>query len=256
MLALGELMPYGNMTHQDNFKINMRKIVLIAITLFLSYFSHAQLLDNKINIYIGYNQGAFHGKEMVNEGSFISPSLYPNYNDLTELSFKALVKRNKFYSLGLGFNNLNASAWNTTSGWNMVSFRIYNNSKIKQYSLTPTIQIHNKFAKTGVFNRIKLFFEIAPTIGLSELTLVYPLFDIQNQNEIVSQPMNSRDIFYGIESNVGFELSITRTFGLFFSYSIQQNWVKSKLYNDNKFFCSNIGLGLVIRLIQNKRFYY
>lgn len=228
----------------------MRNIVLITSIILLSHFCKAQLIDNKINIYLGYNLSAFHGKETAKESSFISPSLYSNYNDLMELSLKALVKRNKFYSLGIGFNSLNAS------GWKMASSQIYNNSKIQQYSLSPTIQIHNKFAETGIFNRISIFFEIAPTIGLSGLTLANPLFNIQGQNGIVSQPMNSRDIFYGIKSNAGFELSITRAFGMFFSYSIQQNWIKSKLYNDNKFSCSNLGLGLVVRLEKDKRFYY
>lgn len=228
----------------------MKNVVLITFLFLLSFFCQAQLIDNKINIYFGYNQGGFHGKETIKEGSFISPSLYSNYSDLMELSFKAYVKRNKFYSLGLGFNSLNAS------GWKMASSQIYNNSKIKQYSLSPTIQIHNKFAETGIFNRIRIFLEIAPNVGLSELTLANPLFDIQGQNGIVSQPMNSRNIFYGIKSNVGFELSITRAFGIYLSYSIQQNWVKSKLYNDNKFLCSNIGIGLVIRLEKDKRFYY
>jgi hypothetical protein len=227
----------------------MRRIILIAILLFLSHSGHAQLLDNKINMYIGYNTGAFLGKESVNKGSFIFPSLYSNFHDLMILSFKTIVKGNQYYSFGVGFNNLYASGWETDKS------QIYNNSMIKQYSLSPIIQIHNKYEETGIFNRITGFFEIAPTIGLSNLTLEYPLFDIQDQNGNISQPMSSYDIFYGIKCDVGFNLAITRAFGIYFAYSIQHNWINSKLYNDNQFSSSQLGLGLVIRFEKDKRYY-
>jgi hypothetical protein len=216
----------------------------------LYFTTNAQLIDNRIDLSLGVGYISFFGDRKIKEDNFISPSLYPNYSDLRELSFKVLVKQNKLYSLGLSLNSLDASGWKNSGS------SLYDNSKIKQVGLSPVMQIHTKFTEIGVFNRIKIFLEIAPTIGLSELALSNQLFDIQDQNGSVPQPMDSRDLFYGIKSNVGFELSLTRAFGLYFSYSIQQNWVKSKLYNDSKFSYSNLGLGLVVRLEKNKRFYY
>lgn len=228
----------------------MKKTVLITITLLVSFFSQAQLIDNKMNIYFGYSTGVFHGKETIKDGSFIFPSLYANYTDLKGLSFKCLVNSNPIYSLGLGFN------YSAASGWASSISEIYTNSQIHQYSLSPVIQFHTKFTETGIYNRIKGIFEIAPSFGFSDLTLATPLFDIQSQSGIVSQPMNSRDIFYGIGSKAGAELSVTHRLGIYVAYSFQHNWITSKLYNDKGFSSSQLCLGLIMRLERFKRFNY
>jgi hypothetical protein len=228
----------------------MKKIVIITSILLIHHFCYAQLLDNKVNLSIGYGRGAFHGNKIIKEGSFISPSLYSNYNELMELSFKVLMKRNKHYSLGLGFNNLHASGWKNDKS------QIYNGSRMEQNSISPIMQIHNKYSENGILRRIRVFLEIAPAIGFSGLNLANSIIEIQGNSGMVSQPMSRHDIFFGIQGNTGFELSVTRDAGFYVLYSYNQNWIKSKLYNDNNFSFSALGLGLVIRFKKDKRFYY
>jgi hypothetical protein len=228
----------------------MRKLVLIALAIFMSQIIKAQLIDNKINIYVGYHQGSFIGKEMINEGSFIFPALYSNYSSLSGFSIKALIKKDNFLSMGLGIGNTKAS------GWKNQNSVVYSNSSINQYSFSPTLQIHNRYKETGILNRIRVLSEIAPNLGVLELSLVEPLFDIPVLHGTVAQPMRSREFFYGLRGTISMELVVTRWLGIYFLYSLEHNQIESLLYHDKKFTSSYIGFGSVIRLNNNKRFYY
>jgi hypothetical protein len=229
----------------------MNKRTLFAIVLALITIKvFPQLIDNKINIYIGYNSGLYFGNESVKASGFHYPSLFSNYNNLNELSFKMLEKRKNIYSIGLGLKAL------ASSGWEDEESTLYNDSKILQFSMSPIIQIHTKYAESHIFNRLKIFFEIAPVIGLSEITLGHPLFDIQGLNGSVPWLSNSREIFYGINGDAGIELSITGSLGVYLSCSGQLSRINPKLYNDRIFSYSCIGSGLILRFQKNKRFYY
>jgi hypothetical protein len=227
----------------------MRKCIILTIILLKSCYNYAQSIDNKINLYFGYSFGGFLGKEIIKEGNFISPALYPNYKHLEGFSFKVLDKINPYLSLGLDFANSSSSMWESQE------YNDYLNSKIQLYSLCPTIQLHNKFKKTGVLNRIKLFIDIAPTVGLSKLTLINPLFDIQSRDKAISQPKNSLDPFYGVKGNIGLGLAIRQAIGLYVIYSLNHNWITSKLYNDNHFSSSLLGFGAVIRFKKDKYYF-
>lgn len=215
----------------------------------MSLISHAQQIDNKVNIYCGYGFGSFYGKEMITEDNFISPSLFANYQNLSGISLKGLVSGNKILGFGLGLDYL------TASQWELQGYIDYSKSGVNLYSISPVIQFHTKYTERELTNRIKAFFEIAPTIGLSKLTLSTPLFDIQSE-EIFSQPLESNAMYYGVKGNAGLEIIITRAIGLSLSYSYQQSWVSSIYYPDKHFANSLLNFGIFLRLKKDQRYFY
>lgn len=228
----------------------MRKIALVTIFLFMSCFSYAQFIGNKINLYVGFNSGSFLGKGMTEENSFISPSLYSNYNSLKGLSFKGLIKKHQVYSLGLAFDFLRASNWKHTN------YVDYLNSSVRLYSFSPTFQLHNKFLETGISNRLKVFLEVAPTVGLSKLALNRQLFDISRNKIPVSHPMGSNEFFFGVKGGAGLEAIVNKVIGVQVSYSLQHNRISSTLFHEKGFTTSGFNCGFFVRLKKNKRFFY
>jgi len=233
----------------------MKNSILKIVTLIICIYSRsldceAQVIDNKVNIYAEYIIGIFHGKELIEEKNFIYPSLYNNLKDIDGISLKWLYKNHQHISLGINVILLQASNWEYTG------HSEYHGSKIKMQSISPTIQFHSKFSETNIFNRGRVFIEIGPTVGLSKLTLSNPLFDIQNEKDAVSIPMKSNDIFYGLTGNVGLEWAITQLIGIYITYSLQFNWVTSKLYNDNQFTSSQLGIGIIMKFKKDKRYFY
>ncbi|NLD48864.1 MAG: hypothetical protein GX660_17015 [Clostridiaceae bacterium] len=225
-------------------------IFLLTIFITVSLNCRAQIIDNKINLYGGYERGRFYGNGSINENNFIYPSLYPNLKSLNGISLKILYNHPiQFFGFGVTFTHLKGI------GWKSPDSPEYNGSKVILHSLSPTIQIHSKLTGKGVFNRFRLFFEIAPGIGLSKLTLSNPIFDIQSGNSIISQPMNSFDLFYGFKRDSGIELAINQNVNVYFSYSYSRNWIKSKLYADKHFSSSCLSLGAILRLRKIKQLF-
>jgi hypothetical protein len=208
------------------------------------------MIDNRFNIYLRYGAGGFSGKKILQENNYISPSVYANYKNLTDYSFKGLTKTGEVISFGLGFDYTEAS------DWALLGYNDYNNSSIKLYSFSPIIQFHNRLKESGFLNRIRTYVEIAPTVGVSNLLLTNPLFDIQSNGYLVSAPLKSNNIFYGAKGEVGFELFVTHYLGLCASYAYNYNLITSKFYNDNHFSDSQFLLGVFVRCIKDKRFYY
>ena len=226
-----------------------KKALLVVFLTFLSLRLFPQLIDNKLNLYISHWGGTFTGNKTITDGSFVSPSLYANYDDLKGLSLKALVKRNKFYSLGISLGEMHASGWKNDDS------SLFNKTSVDLYSLSPVIQFHTPFAETGIMNRLRAFAEIAPNIGLSDVNLAKPIFEISGQSGVISAPKKSSDTFAGISSNIGLEVTITRVIGLSASYSFRKDFINSSLYSDKNFSRSGIDLGLFFRFKKDKLFY-
>lgn len=226
-----------------------KKALLIIFLTFISLRMFPQLIDNKVNLYLSHWGGTFSGIETVKDGSFESPSLYSNFTAAKQFSVKMLVKTSRFCSLGISLGKLDASGWKYTNS------SLYNKSGIDLYSFSPVIQFHSGFAETGIMNRFGVCAEIAPSVGMSKLSLAKPIFEINNQSGLVTPPVESRDIFLGVSSNIGVEVSVTRMFGISASYAFSYNMVKSDLYSDKHFSYSGFELGLIVRLKKDKLFY-
>jgi len=207
-------------------------------------------MDNKFNIYAEYITGIFHGKDLITEKNFVYPSLYNNLKDLSGITLKMLYKNNQNISWGLGVTRLQASNWSFTDHIE------YQGSEVKLQSISPIIQFHNKYSESKFFNRGKFFIEIAPAIGQSDLSLTNSPFTIQNSNEIIAPPKESSDLFFGIKGSAGLEWTFAQSTGMVISYSLQQSWIKSKLYNDSHILSSQLSIGIFLKLKKDKRFFY
>lgn len=211
--------------------------------------SNAQLIDNKINIYLGCHNGLFYGKSQIQDGSFIFPSFYSNLKYFKGASIKALYKGYENISFGLTLSK------SLASDWDYLNDEFYSSSKVEMQSLAPTIQLHNKFSQHVFFNRCKFFLEISPTIGFSAFSTSNELFVIQSADNITA-PTASNDFYYGFSGSTGFECALTQDLGVFISYSLQNNRIQSILYNDDHFTVSQLNIGILLKLFKDKRYLY
>lgn len=227
-----------------------KKVFLTIILAFNALVVLSQLTDNRINVFIGCRTGIFTGQEFARDGSFISPSLFSNQGNLTGISIKTVIKLNDYFSIGAGGDQSGAS------GWSNAGSSLYDGSRLNLYSLFPLFQIHSGYRETGIMNRVRIFAEVAPSLGIAELILENPLFEIQGEAGAVDPVLSSTDPIYGFRVATGMELSITRTFGVWLTGSFNRNLIKSVLSSDDSFSYLDIGLGLIVRLANDKRFYY
>lgn len=233
--------------------MNMKK-QLITILIFFIYncsFINAQLIDNNLNFYFGYRNNSILGGKFTNENGFISPSLYSNMDKSNSYSIKGIYKYKNKLSLGLGIE------FNTINNWNLKNYDNYNNSKVNNFSINPIIQMHTSNHERGIFNRLKLYIQISPIIGISSLTLNNPYLEFQsNTIPYINIPSSSTDLFGGFEFSGGFEFILTSGIGIFCNYGYKNCWIRSDFYNDKRFSNTFIEGGLFLRLNKNKHFYY
>jgi hypothetical protein len=163
---------------------------------------------------------------------------------------KVFININTLISAGMAVEQLQASDWEQKDNSD------YANSSIGLYSLSTVIQIHNPYKEAGFSNRFKIFGEIAPLAGLTKLSLNNPLFDIRSNEYIVKQPLKSNDFFYGIKGTLGVEFAINQFAGICCSYSFSYNPTSSRLYSDNRFYATQLQMGVFVKLIKDKKFFY
>ena len=209
----------------------------------------SQFIENKVNIYFGCGLGYYNGKKTLVENDFHYPSLFQNFTKINGLTIGVFAKIKENISFGLVFVDERASVWK------YFDYKDYIDSFINQYSFYPKIQIHNKFCETGFLNRCKVYFEFFPVLGVTELTLSNPFFEIQSEYQF-SFPYKSKYFHYGLGGGLGFELTLTKDIGILLNYSINQNWISSKLFIDEKFINSYISFGLFLKFAKNKHYYY
>jgi len=229
----------------------MKKIILFTILSFIICNINAQYIDNKLNIYFGYKLGGFSGKETTENDGLSFPSLFNNFESTTALTVKGLYNYHPIYSFGLGFDYLDAKNWQSSE------YQTYNDSEVKQYSASAIFQLHTKKELTGLFSRIKLYFELYPTLGVNKTNLEqYPgtIYD-ENGNEITPS-LSSSDTFWGLGGSPGAELTISEKIGIYTAYSYQYCKIDSKLFNDNHFVTSQLTFGVIIRLVSDKNYLY
>ena len=230
---------------------NKTQYLLIFIFLIFTIESlNAQLIEKKLNIYIDTNTGSFLGKKSSNEDEFIYPYLYPNMTKLNGYGVKAPYRAHSLFSFGIEGNKMFGTEW--VLGNN----NLYEGAEASMQSVSPVFQIHTKFKKTGIFNQLKLYVEIAPVFGQSKLQLKNPIFEINPVINSSEDLMESIDNYFGIKGGAGAEFSFSNDVGLFLTYSIQRNYISSTLYNDKSFIYNQLSIGLFFRFIYNKRYAY
>jgi hypothetical protein len=231
------------------------KLLMGLITAaFYFFFQHkpavAQVIDNRLNVYAEYVNGWFHGNDLSADGNFLYPSLYANFKNSHGISMKLVYKNNQV--LGTGINIVQSKA----SEWMLADQKEYKDASVTIQAISPLIQFHSGFSESNFLNKVRIIIELAPTIGLSRLTLVNPIFMIEESGNLVITPSESKDTFIGIKGIMGLEFAISQSVGICVNYSYQRNWIASDLYNDNIFMYSSISGGIFLKFIKDKRYLY
>jgi hypothetical protein len=226
--------------------------ILLAIFLFglpgLSL--KAQLAQKNLNLNASFNIGNFTGKEMSDNNGFIYPNLYSNLTKLNGYSFKATYKIHSLFSVGLEVGELRGTNWGAENN------NLYEGAEVNLKSISPVFQIHTRYNETGLYNRLKIYGEIAPVFGQSKLQLQKPIFEINNSTESENKFLETIDNYFGIKGSAGVEFAFSKVAGLNVSYSVQQNFISSALYNDEDFLYGQLSIGLYFRLFYDKRYAY
>lgn len=227
----------------------MRKFIAIPL-LMLALTGAAQQLENKLNIYFGYTSGSFGGNKTTSEGSFTYPSLYGNVGSTSGYAIKGLYRLKPYVSLGIGLEKVESAKWQSTT------YSDYNDAKVTQLALHPTLQLHTLQAKAGVLNWVKAYLEVEPGIGSSKVTFSKPIFDVVSNKEAAAQPSETTNTFYGVRGSAGVEIAPTRSFGIFASYSYGFARVSSDFYADHHFTATQLTVGLFLKFMKNKHAIY
>lgn len=227
----------------------MKKIIIICLLCALGIKGYSQLLEDKANFYIGYQTGIFSGNELFNDNGTISPAFYSNLTSNNGLNIKYVLNVSSYFSTGFKVELLNATDWESKN------YSSYNNSTSITFNLQPLIQIHNRFQKNGLYNRLKLYGEISPVIGLSLVNMDNNIFDI-NGSGVDNKRLSSKNLIWGLSAGVGSEYAFTNKTGVFLDFSVQEILINSPLFLDNRYTLLGFNAGIRINISKVKRFNY
>lgn len=166
-------------------------------------------------------------------------------------NFKGLVNTKGIFSYGFAYN------YQTADSWMSENYSDFNSSKVEVHTISPLVRVHNRFRESGFYNRFKIYLELGPTVGVSELSLEEAPFSVVlPSGNVIPAPVTDRSVLMGLNGAVGAEYAASQVVSLFLNYSYGISWISSpKLYNDSKLRSSVITLGVVFKLKQNKYYY-
>ena len=227
----------------------MKKIIFIFLLSVLCMSGYSQLFEDKTNFYISYERGLFLGNELFNDHGTISPSFYSNLTSNNGLMVKDIFNLSPLFSAGIKLGFL------TSTDWKSNKYISYNGSKSAIINFQPVIQIHNKFQKNGLYNRLKVYGEVSPVIGFSMISIKNNLFDISD-TKLDNDTFSSNDLIFGLEAGVGCEYAFTNKTGAFINMSVQEGFINTPYFLDNRYTLLGLNVGVRINISKVKRFNY
>jgi hypothetical protein len=202
----------------------------------------AQMLENKVNLYVGYLKSNGAANEKVNDGNFTFPSLYNNFKTVNGASLKYLSSRTHYLSAGIDLQ------WQMARNWKIESSDIYKDATMNMLSVSPVFQFHNAFAKDGVLNRFRFTTSIQPTLGHASINLASALSDAKYEGIQIYESSTSDDtFFFGGSAAFGIEWTIAQRTGVFVNYGVMRNWIKSSLCMDTSLTATTLQFGMYRR---------
>lgn len=227
----------------------MKKIILISFFYILGFNVYCQLFEYKTNLSFGYCSGMFAGNELFNNEGTISPAFYSNLTSNNGMVVKYIFNPKPIFGMGLKIKVLNSTNWQSKN------YTSYESSTSNIINVQPVLQIHNKFSETGIFNRLKLYGELSPIIAYSIMHVKNNLFDISGY-EINRGVFIEKNIIYGLEVGVGCEYAFTNRTGAFLDVSVQEGFIESPLFLDDRYTFISLNVGIRINITKVKRFNY
>lgn len=228
----------------------INKIGLILLVSFIGISCQAQIIDNSLTFSFGYHTGSFLGQREIMNGDFKFPSFYSNLESLSGFSANAYYKIHPNISLGAGLSN------SSGSNWVFNEQQEFQSAEVSLLSFSANLQLHSNFKQRGFFNRFKIYFEFFPLVGSSRFNSPDPLFNILTMDGDIQIPKERQDMYYGLGGNVGLQYSLSQLIGLMISYSVQHYRINSIMYPDEHFTSSQLNLGLTLKLVKDKKYFY
>jgi hypothetical protein len=210
----------------------------------------AQIIDNKMNLQAGLLYGGLQGNSTIAENGFLLPSLFGNTNEFSGFALKATYKLKPVISIGAGYSQRQIGRWS------YLEDNTYTGANINQSVVSFSALAHTPFLYFGFLNRVRLFAELSPEFGISDLKLKAPIMTIQGATQSEVSPMKESSGFYGFKATAGLNVLVAPKLGLYASWSFHENRVKGLLFSDERFGGQFFELGLSYRLLENRKFYY
>lgn len=210
--------------------------------------SHAQVVDNKFNIALCYQNGVYLG-----------PAYYPNGNQSIYVYLKGTkgpaisAHYNLNNHLGIGSrittsqssNEMNTGGLKGPAG----DESLYRGSNLNAYTFTGYFRINRSFFGPG--NSFRIFLDVGPTLFLSSLELGIPSSELWQ-----GYPAGSTDLFIGASGNLGVELALTPSLGMHLYCASAYCRGNSILYEDRQILAIQLGAGLILYLGKEKTYKY
>lgn len=228
-------------------------IVIITIILMLQpHSSSAQTINNNLNIYIGYSSVRIEGDSLFRSGTFVVPAFYNHFQSTWGLFMKGSYNVLDFVSVGADFG------WHTFYNWESSFSNLYNQMGINTFVLSPFINLRTPQTHHGILNHVSLFAGMGPVMGISFFksenipwnVAIHPDY----RNEITLND-KERFHFYGYKYTLGGQWNISRSAGVFASFSGFSNRVQPFAIPGKEYRGTEVTLGVYLRFMNKKRFY-
>lgn len=203
-----------------------------------------------MNLSAEYFEGKFHGEDLTTDKDFVYPSFYNNLEGFTGLAIKALMKTNPYLSLGIGAEAIMAN------NWQLDDYLHYDGAEMKLLSVTPCLRLHNRYKTHNFHDRTLIFIELAPMLGVVQINIEEPVFDIFQDGNFLEPLLQDRAFTYGVKCHTGAGYALTQLLGISASYAIGYYKVSSVLNNDRNFVTSQFNVGIYLKLMGDKRYKY
>ena len=236
-------------------KAGVKRLALLIFILLNVPLLKAQSLtsiDCKLDVAISYRTNVFVGSKEITKDKITATSLYANFDRSRSFAFKALMKYNRFFSLGglLDYNKI--GEWSMAEGdYSRIYSYVYKNSTAAVVTAGPSFALHTPFLSHGNLNVLSFSLQFSPLVGLSKVDLDRsPMLDDYHGEK------SSTDWVLGQEVVVGIQTRPDSYWGFFVNCGFKACWVDSKLYNDPYFMSRFIEVGILVRFLKDKRFNY
>lgn len=247
-----------------------KKAFIVILSIAISGLQ-AQLIDNDLNVYIGFEAGSFPGDKLVSEGAYAAPSFFTNYMANGGFVLKGLKPVTRFLSAGITIGA------NQAVNWKYEGSAGFENATCQQAYICPVIRVHTNSAYSGRFNNLQFSIELAPLVGTCITRMTTAPYTIVKNGVDISTVLNSQDIvflqpgnsetkyelnhvsqnrFGGISGTAGLEVELNHRIGTFINYKVSYARISSLFFSDQAFLSSMIQTGILLKLGLDKRYMY
>lgn len=230
----------------------MKYYFLTIVILLFSSGIRSQIIDNKLNVEIGFNKQNYFGNSDCL--SNISAQPYLIGDDIQSFSYHLGFdyKLNKLLSAGINFTTASFENWNYTGELN-----ILNRESLEFLIFKPGIQL---YIPKKLFNSIDISLALSPTVNrlksniaheYTMLVLDYSGIEIDQVNEF-----EIKELYIGADLGLHLNMDINNSYGFFIKTGYNHIFMFNSYFEETSIRGYYYQLGVNIRLLLNKRYNY